>query len=63
MMVKDGKYIDDLAIRNTSIERQTIASKATNEKEAIPTKVGKVEAPVLNDDEMALVIRRFKKAF
>jgi hypothetical protein len=36
--------------------------KATNKKEAIPSKVAQVEAVGLNDEEMALVIRIFKQA-
>ena len=43
-------------------EPQTIALKATRSKEALPSKVAQVEAVGLNDEEMALIIKRFKKA-
>jgi hypothetical protein len=49
MMVKNTKYIDDIA--NGSIpasERQAIAFKATNNKEALPSKVEQVKATDLN---------------
>jgi hypothetical protein len=36
--------------------------KATNNKEALPSKVAQVEAVGLNEDEMALIIKRFKTA-
>lgn len=63
MMVKDDKYIDDIAnMRNTSIEPQVIAFKATNDKEALPSKVMLVEVVGLNDVEMALVIYRVERA-
>jgi hypothetical protein len=41
-------------------ESQPIALKATDSKEALPSKVEQVEAAGLNEDEMALVIKRFK---
>jgi hypothetical protein len=63
MMVKDAKYIDDMANGNTSsIELQVVVFMAIKEKEEIPSKVAQVEASYLNDDEMVLVIRRFKQA-
>lgn len=62
-MVKDAKYIDDMANGNTSsIELQVVVFMAIKEKEEIPSKVAQVEASYLNDDEMVLVIRRFKQA-
>jgi hypothetical protein len=41
-------------------EAQTIALKATSSREALPSKVAQVEAAGLNEDEMALIIKRFK---
>jgi hypothetical protein len=41
-------------------ESQLVALKATNSKEVLPSKVAQVEATVLNEDEMALIIKRFK---
>jgi hypothetical protein len=43
-------------------EPQPVALKATSSKEALPTKVAQVEAVGLNEDEMALIIKRFKTA-
>jgi hypothetical protein len=43
-------------------EPQPIALKATSSKEALPSKVAQVEATELNEDEMALIIKRFKTA-
>jgi hypothetical protein len=43
-------------------EPQTVALKATSSREAQPSKVTQVEAAGLNEDEMALIIKRFKTA-
>jgi hypothetical protein len=43
-------------------EPQPVALKATNSREALPSKVAQVEAAGLNEDEMALIIKRFKIA-
>jgi hypothetical protein len=43
-------------------EPQTVALKATSSREALPSKVAQVEAAGLNEDEMALIIKRFKTA-
>jgi hypothetical protein len=43
-------------------EPQPIALKATSSKEALPSKVAQVEAAGLNEDEMTLIIKRFKTA-
>jgi hypothetical protein len=43
-------------------EPQPIALKATSSKEALPSKLAQVEAAGLNEDEMALIIKRFKTA-
>jgi hypothetical protein len=40
-------------------EPQPVALKATSNKEALPSKVAQVEAVGLNEDEMALIIKRF----
>jgi hypothetical protein len=41
-------------------EPQPVALKATNSREALPSKMAQVEAAGLNEDEMALIIKRFK---
>jgi hypothetical protein len=63
MMVKEARYVDD-ALNGplTVYEPQPIALKATNSREALPSKVAQVETVELNEDEMALVIKRFKTA-
>jgi hypothetical protein len=43
-------------------EPQTVALKATSSREGLPSKVAQVEAAGLNEDEMALIIKRFKTA-
>jgi hypothetical protein len=43
-------------------EPQMLALKATSSTEALPSKVAQVEAAGLNEDEMALIIKRFKTA-
>jgi hypothetical protein len=61
MMVKEARYVDDAANRPLPLyETQPIALKAMNSKEALPSKVGQVEAAGLNEDEMALIIKRSK---
>jgi hypothetical protein len=64
MMVKEARYVDDALNGPMSIyEPQTVALKATsNNREALPSKVAQVEAVGLNEDEMALIIKRFKTA-
>jgi hypothetical protein len=63
MMVKEARYVDDIAnILFPLYETQPVALKATNSKEAIPNKVAQVEATKLNEEEIALVIKRFKTA-
>jgi hypothetical protein len=59
MMVKNAKYITDIANRSLSYnEHECVAFKAT--KKALPNKVAQVEAASLNDEEMVFVIKRFK---
>jgi hypothetical protein len=61
MMVKEARYVDDIANGLLPVyELQPVALKATSSKEALPNKVAQVEAAGLNEDEMALVIKRFK---
>jgi hypothetical protein len=61
MMVKEARDVDDALNGPLPIyEPQPIALKATSSKEALPSKVAQVEAPDLNEDEMALIIKRFK---
>jgi hypothetical protein len=43
-------------------EPQIVALKATSSREALPSKVAQVEAAGLNEDEMTLIIKRFKTA-
>jgi hypothetical protein len=61
MMVKEASYVDDPANGPLPLyESQPVALKATSCKEALPSKVAQVEAAGLNQDEMALIIKRFK---
>jgi hypothetical protein len=63
MMVKEARYMDDALNGPLPIyELQPVALKATSSKEALPSKVAQVEAAGLNEDEMALIIKRFKTA-
>jgi hypothetical protein len=43
-------------------EPQPVALKATSSREALPSKIAQVEAVGLNEDEMTLIIKRFKTA-
>jgi hypothetical protein len=61
MMIKEARYVDD-ALNGPIHEPQAIALKATSSKEALPSKVAQVEAAGLNEEEMALIIKRFKTA-
>jgi hypothetical protein len=63
MMVKEARYVDDALNGPLPIyEPQPVALKATSSKEALPSRVAQVEAAGLNEDEMALIIKRFKTA-
>jgi hypothetical protein len=63
MMVKEARYVDDALNGPLPVyEPQPVALKATNSIEAQPSKVAHVEAAGLNEDEMALIIKRFKTA-
>jgi hypothetical protein len=61
MMVKEARYVDDTLNRPLPVyEPQPVALKATSSKEALPSKVARVEAAGLNENKMALIIKRFK---
>ena len=61
MMIKEARYVDD-ALNGPINEPQPLALKATRSKEMLPSKVAQIEAAGLNDEEMALIIKRFKTA-
>jgi hypothetical protein len=61
MMIKEARYVDD-ALNGPIHEPQTVALKVTRSKEALPSKVAQVEADGLNEEEMALIIKRFNTA-
>jgi hypothetical protein len=61
MMIKEARYVDD-ALNGPIHEPQIMDLKATRSKEALPSKVAQVEAAELNEEEMALIIKRFKTA-
>jgi hypothetical protein len=63
MMVKVARYVDDALNGPLPVyELQPVALKATSSRETLPSKVAQVEAIGLNEDEMALIIKRFKTA-
>jgi hypothetical protein len=63
MMVKEARYVDDALNGPLPVyEPHPVALKATSSREALPSKVAQVEAAGLNEDEMALIIKRFKAA-
>jgi hypothetical protein len=63
MMVKEARYVDDALNGPLPIhEPQIVALKATSSRETLPSKVAQVEAAGLNEDEMTLIIKRFKTA-
>jgi hypothetical protein len=63
MMVKEERYVDDALNGPLHVYKpQPVALKATSSKETLPSKVPQVEAAGLNEDEMALIIKRFKTA-
>jgi hypothetical protein len=64
MMVKEARYVDDALNGPLHVyEPQPVVLKATSSKEALPSRVAQVEAAGINEDEMALIIKRFKTAF
>jgi hypothetical protein len=61
MMVKEARYVNNALNGPLPVhEPQTVALKATSSRETLPSKVAQVEATGLNEDEMALIIKRFK---
>jgi hypothetical protein len=63
MMVNEARYVDDALNGPLPVyEPQPVALKATSSREALPRKVAQVEAVRLNENEMALIIKRFKTA-
>jgi hypothetical protein len=63
MMVKEARYVDNALNGPLPVyEPQPVALKATSSRETLPSKVAQVEVAGLNEDEMALVIKRFKTA-
>jgi hypothetical protein len=63
MMVKEDRYVDDIADGPLPLYKpQPIALKATSRKEILPSTVAQMQVAGLNEDEMALVIKRFKTA-
>jgi hypothetical protein len=63
MMVKEARYVDDALNGPLHVyEPQPVALKATSSRDALPSKVAQVEVAGLNEDEMALIIKRFKIA-
>jgi hypothetical protein len=63
MMVKDARYVDDALNGPLSILRATARCSQSNQQQGGTTrKVAQVEAAELNEDEMALIIKRFKTA-
>jgi hypothetical protein len=63
MMVKEARYVDDTLNGPLPLhEPQLVALKATSSKEVLPSKVAQVETAGLNEDEMTLIIKRFKTA-
>jgi hypothetical protein len=56
------KYLEMAQGHISLSEPQPVALKATSSREALPSKVAQVEAAGLNEDEMALIIKRFKTA-
>jgi hypothetical protein len=63
MMVKEARYLDDALNGPLPVhEPQTVTLKATSNRETLPSKVAQVEAAGLNEDEMALIIKRLKTA-
>jgi hypothetical protein len=63
MMMKEARYVDDALNSPLPVyEPQPVALKATSSRETLPSKVAQVEAAELNEDEMALIIKRFKTA-
>jgi hypothetical protein len=62
-MVKEAQYVDNALNGPLPVyEPQPVALKATSSREALPSKVAQFKAVGLNEDEMPLIIKRFKTA-
>ena len=60
-MVKEARYVDDIANEPLPLYKpQPVALKAMASTETLPNKVAQVEFARLNEEEMTLVIKRFK---
>ena len=60
---RQARYVDDALNGPLPIyELQPVALKATSSRETLPSMVAQVEAAGLNEDEMTLIIKRFKTA-
>jgi hypothetical protein len=63
MMVKEARYVDDIANEPLPLyEPHPVAIKTMAWTETLPNKVAQVEVVRLNEEEMALIIKRFKTA-
>jgi hypothetical protein len=63
MMVKEARYVDDALYGPLPVYKpQSVALKETSSRDALPRKVAQVEVAGLNEDEMTLIIKRFKTA-
>jgi hypothetical protein len=63
MTMKEARYVDDALNGPLPVyEPHPVALKATSSTEALPSKVAQVEDAELNEDEMALIIKRFTTA-
>jgi hypothetical protein len=62
LTAKEARYVDDIAneLLPQQYEPQPVALKVTNNKDALLNKLAQIEAAGLNEDEIALVIKRFK---
>jgi hypothetical protein len=61
MMVKEARYINDIANGPLPLyEPQPIALNSMTNKEMLPNKLAQVEAVGLNEEEITMVIKRFK---
>jgi hypothetical protein len=62
MMIKEARYVDEALNGPMTIhEPRTVVLKATSSRETLPSKVAQVEAAGLNENEMALIIKRFRR--
>jgi hypothetical protein len=61
MMGKEARYVDDATNGPLPLYKpQPVALKETSNNEVLPSKVAQVETAELNEDEMSLIIKRFK---